>query len=244
MKKRYILATLLLISNLVYSNSISVGGAVGKRSGLYKGSEDTVILPYVKANYANFYIDGTQVGYKFLNTDVLDLTVYSSLQDGHSIKASNMDYGYKSINERKKQITGGLKLEAPLNIVGEDINLRTSIEAGRRGAHGKLELSKVIKFADNFIIIPNLNSRYFEKDYTRYYFGISDNELGGAIKERYRPDNAYTLGVGIYSEYFFNRAFSMFAYAALDKYSKEVRRSPIIKNDIVTNVGVGLKFSF
>ncbi|WP_022818845.1 MipA/OmpV family protein [Fusobacterium russii] len=244
MKKKYILTALLLVSSFAFSNSISVGGVVGKQSGLYRGSEDTLILPYVKVNYANFYIDGTQIGYKFLNTDVLDLSVYSNLQDGHSIKASNMDYGYRSINERKKQITGGLKLEAPLNIVGETINLRTSIEAGRRGAHGKLELSKLIKATDNFIIIPNINSRYFEKDYTRYYFGISDNELAEAIKEKYRPDNAYTLGAGIYSEYFFNRAFSMFAYASLDKYSKEVRRSPIIKNDIVTNVGVGLKFSF
>lgn len=244
MKKRHILTAIFLISNLAFSNSISVGGVVGKRSGLYRGSEDTLILPYIRANYNNLYIDGTQVGYKFLNTDVLGLTAYSNLYDGHSIKSSNMDYGYKSIEERKKQITGGLRLEAPLNIVGEKINLKTSVEAGKRGAHGKLELSKIIKFADNFVIIPNFNSRYFDKDYTRYYFGISESELGGAIKEKYRPNNSYTLGAGIYAEYFFNRAFSTFAYASLDKYSKQVRRSPIIKNDIVTNVGVGLKFSF
>lgn len=244
MKKSYILISLLVFASSTFANTVSVGGVVGKQSGLYRGSEDTVFLPYVKVNYHNFYINGFKVGYKFLNTDVLDLSVYGNFQDGHSIKASNMDYGYKTINERKKQITAGIKLDAPLNIVGEKINLSTSLEGGKRGTHGKLELSKVIKISENFILIPNINSKYFEKKYTRYYFGIADNELGKAIKESYKPDNSYSVGAGIYSEYYFNRAFSAFAYISLDKYSKEVRRSPIIKNDVVTNVGMGLKFSF
>lgn len=245
MNKKILLTMLALITTTTFANvSVSIGGVVGKQSGLYRGSEDTKYLPYINAKYENFYIRGFEIGYKFLDTDILDLTAYSNLQDGHSIKGSNMEYGYRTINSRKKQITGGLRLEAPLNVLEETINLTTTLEGGRRGIHGGLKLSKPFYLANNFIIAPNVNSKYFSKDYTRYYFGTTNEEIGGAIEKAYKPDNAYSIGVGLYAEYYFNKAFSIFGNIDIDKYSNEVRKSPIIKNQAVTNISVGAKYSF
>ncbi|MBQ3437185.1 MAG: MipA/OmpV family protein [Fusobacterium sp.] len=244
MKKRYLLVFMGIIATSAFANSISVGGSISKQSGLYKGSEDTNYLPYINAKIEDFYFAGTELGYKFYNSDVLDLTVYSNLYDGHSIKGSNMNYGYKTINKREKQITIGAKLEAPLYILGETINFSTSLEGGKRGIHGALKLSKTLKVFENFVLVPNINSKYFSKDYTRYYFGVEKDELGGAIRNTYTPDNAFTIGTGIYAEYYFNRAFSLFGYANIYKYSDEVRKSPIIKNDVVTNVGFGARYTF
>lgn len=244
MKKRYLLVLMGLIASSAFANSISIGGSVSKQSGLYKGSEDTVYMPYINARVGNLYFVGTELGYKFFDSDVLGLTVYSNLQDGHSIKGSDMNYGYKTINKRRRQVTAGLKLNAPLYVLGEDIDLTTSIEGGERGTHGALKLSKTLKLTDNFVLVPNINSKYFSKDYTRYYFGIEKDELGGAIQNTYSPNNAFTVGAGLYAEYYFNRAFSVFGYANIDKYSSEVRNSPIVKNEAVTNVGFGARYSF
>lgn len=244
MKRKYILAMFGLLASSAFATNVSAGLSFSRQDGLYKGREDGYILPYFDIKYNNFFARGYELGYKFYNEDYLSLAVYADLQDGYSIKGSNMDYGYRTIKKREKQLAGGLRLDAPLDIFGNKINFTTALEVGKRGEHGEVKFSKLFQVTDNFIIVPNINSKYFSKKYSRYYFGVERDELGGAIQKEYRPDNSYSVGLGIYAEYYFNRAFSVFGYANLDKYSKEVTDSPIIRNGAVSNVGVGAKFTF
>lgn len=244
MNKKYILIALILASSSLFANSFSVGGLAKKQNGLYKGVEDVNYLPYVNIKINNFYINGTELGYKFLDNSDFSLTAFSNLQDGYAIKAKNMDYGYKTINQRNKQITAGLKANFPFHIKNEKFNLSTSGEFGKKGIKSTLNLSKFFRPLENLIFIPNVNLKYFDKDYTRYYFGVKKSELGGAIKNEYNPSASYSIGLGLYTEYYFSKSFSVFTYLSAEKFSKQVKKSPITKADILTNIGLGLKYSF
>lgn len=89
------------------------------------------IIYRINAKIEDFYFCREQeLGYKFYNSDVLDLTVYSNLYDGHSIKGSNMNYGYKTINKRrsKLQLVQNWKL---LCMFLKQLNFTTSLEGGK-----------------------------------------------------------------------------------------------------------------
>ena len=102
--KKYLLIILTLFSAIVMANddfkaSVTVG--YGTNDSVYKGREYYRIPIFMNTSYKNLYLEGTEIGAKFIDTDRFDTSVFLELQDGHYIKPSKMESGYRNIKKRK-----------------------------------------------------------------------------------------------------------------------------------------------
>ena len=245
--KKYLLTILALFSVAAIADDdfkVSVTAGYGTGGSIYKGRESNGIPAFINMSYKNFYLEGTEIGAEFINTDRFSATVFAELQDGFSIKGSKMDDGYKSIKRRKFQQTIGLKVDIGLNEISENLTLSPYFSVGNRGSQVGASLSYAYPIGEKFVLSPSINATYFSKKYTDYYFGVDRDELGGNITNEYNPSGAFEFKTGLYGEYYFTKHISALAYVNMSRYSSEVRKSPITEDRIITNVGAGLKYTF
>ena len=245
--RKYLLTILALFSIVVMADEdfkVSVTAGYGTGSSIYRGRESNGIPAFINMSYKNFYLEGTEIGAEFINTDRFSATVFAEFQDGFSIKGSKMDDGYKSIKRRKFQQTFGLKADVRLDEISKNLTLSPYFSVGNRGTQTGANLSYLYMPAENIVISPSISTRYLSKKYTDYYFGVDRDELGGNITNEYNPDGAFEFGAGVYGEYYFTKHISALAYVNMSRYSSEVRKSPITEDRIITNVGAGLKYTF
>ena len=245
--KKYLLIVLVLFSVTAMANddfkaSVTVG--YGTNDSVYKGREYYRIPAFINMSYKNLYLEGTEIGAKFIDTERFDSSVFFELQDGHYIKPSKMDSGYRTIKKRKFQQTFGLKTDVRLDEISKNLTFSPYFSVGNRGAQTGASLSYLYMPAENIIISPSISTKYLSKKYTDYYFGVDSDELGGNITNEYNPDGAFEFGAGLYGEYYFTKHISALAYVNMSRYSSEVRKSPITEDRIITNVGAGLKYTF
>ena len=245
--KKYLLTFLTLFSVVVMADddfkaSVTVG--YGTNDSIYKGKEYFRIPLFLNMSYKNLYIEGTEIGAKFIDTERFDTNVFIELQDGYYVKPSKMDSGYKSINKRKFQQTFGLKADIRFDEISKNLSLSPYFSVGNRGTQTGASLSYLYMPTESIIISPSINTRYLSKKYTNYYFGVNRDELGGNITNEYNPDGAFEFGAGLYGEYYFTKNISALAFVNMSRYSSEVRKSPITEDRIITNVGAGLKYTF
>ena len=245
--KKYLLTILALFSVAAIADDdfkVSVTAGYGTGGSIYKGRESNGIPVFINMSYKNLYLEGTEIGAEFINTDRFSATVFAELQDGFSIKGSKMDDGYKSIKRRKFQQTIGLKADIKLDELSKNLTFSPYFSVGNRGTQTGASLSYLYMPAENIIISPSISTKYLSKKYTDYYFGVDRDELGGNITNEYNPDGAFEFGAGLYGEYYFTKNISALAYVNMSRYSSEVRKSPITEDRIITNVGAGLKYTF
>ena len=84
-------------------------------------------------SYKNLYLEGTEIGAKFVDTERFDTSVFFELQDGHYIKPSKMDSGYRTIKKRKFQQTFGLKADVRLDELSKNLTFSPYFSVGNRG---------------------------------------------------------------------------------------------------------------
>ena len=245
--KKYLLTLLTLFSVVAVANedfkaSVSVGYGVG--DSIYRGKEFNGIPAFVDMSYKNLYLEGTEIGAEFINTDRFSATVFAELQDGFSIKGSKMDDGYKSIKRRKFQQTFGIKADIGLNEISENLTLSPYFSVGNRGSQVGTSLSYAYPIGEKFVLSPSINATYFSKKYTDYYFGVDRDELGGNITSEYNPDGAFEYGAGLAGIYSFTKHISGMIFVNISRYSSKVRKSPITKDKAIVSVGAGLKYTF
>ena len=245
--KKYLLIVLALFSVTAMANddfkaSVTVG--YGTNDSVYKGREYYRIPAFINMSYKNLYLEGTEIGAKFIDTERFDTTLFIEFLDGYSIKGSKMDVGYRTINKRKYQQAIGLKSDIRIDEISKNLTFSPYFNIGHRGTQAGASLSYLYMPAENIIISPSINTKYLSKKYTDYYFGVDRDELGGNITNEYNPDGAFEFGAGLYGEYYFTKHISALAYVNMSRYSSEVRKSPITEDRIITNVGAGLKYTF
>ena len=245
--RKYLLTILALFSIVVMADEdfkVSVIAGYGTGSSIYRGRESNGIPTFINMSYKNLYLEGTEIGAEFINTDRFSATVFAELQDGFSIKGSKMDDGYKSIKRRKFQQTIGLKADIRLNEISENLALSPYFSVGNRGSQVGTSLSYAYPIGEKFVLSPSINATYFSKKYTDYYFGVDRDELGENIINEYNPDGAFEFGAGLAGIYSFTKHISGMIFVNVSRYSSEVRKSPITKDKTIASVGAGLKYTF
>ena len=83
--RKYLLIVLALFSVTAMANddfkaSVTVGYGTG--SSIYRGRESNGIPAFINMSYKNLYLEGTEIGAEFINTDRFSATVFAEFQDG------------------------------------------------------------------------------------------------------------------------------------------------------------------
>ena len=246
MKKLVLLATLLNAVTIFaekedgHKNKISIGGAYFQ--DMYKTKKRSGYMPYAtfNSNFANLEISLGSLGYRQEITENLSVTGSVIFSDGFKLKPNEMKEGYRSIKKRITQVAAS----GSIGYNFENIATNVSLQGGKRGMSGGMDVTVYLPITEKFGTFAETNVTLYSKKYTDYYFGIKENEIGGKITSKYSPKSSYSYGFGVGSNYAFNDRFGVFALAGLTKYSKEIRKSPIVNNKTSYHVTVGTSFSF
>lgn len=225
---------------------LGVGLAATKSIYYAKKKTDLTLFPLVSLNMGNFYIDGIgDIGYALPLTDSFSTMVFVQPFDGFEIEPNDLLPEYRSIKKRRSQVAVGGGFAYALDNWGVDNTLFSVIaKGGKRGVSSEMTLSKAFLVSDRFIIEPKIGMSYYSSKYTDYYFGIKNNELGGKIKEVYKPEAAYGTHIGISSSYALTEHLGMELTFGWDKFSKQIKKSPIVKYDSQFSSILSLYYSF
>lgn len=223
-------------------NKFQVGAAVGVTNHFFKGDSTTYPIPVLDVRYDDFYIAGITMGYDMYSEDDFTMSLFVNPFDGFPIKGSKLDHGYRTIDDRKPQVSIGVALSYNLNFY--DMTALVAFSGGERGVKGSARIIKPYRVTDNFILLPSFGASIYSSNYADYYFGIDSNELGGKITDTYSPDTAYSLGLSLAAEYYLNDKITLLAFLSADRFSSEIGDSPIIDSNKLIMVGVGAKYSF
>lgn len=243
--KKSILILSLLISASLYSKNFTVGAFATNSNNLFYTDNKVTYMPYLDIRYENFRFSGTELSANVFDHYNLSVDVFADFLDGYSLRASDMKDGYRSINRRRSQVAFGVGATYNLSDYFNGLSMNANFSKGKRGSHGELSLNQQMEIIPNFMGASiGVNGKYFSNSYTKYYFGISEDEVAGNITHDYNPSSATSLGANISLECYLNENISLNAFYKIDRYSKEIRKSPITKDGFVNTVGAGVKFSF
>ena len=270
--KKIILVVFMLVSALSFSENsmsnkeaesnykISLGFMGGYGSSLYKVDESyTRYIPILGVEGENFYVLGSEIGYRHKLNSKLTVTGFSQLFGGVSLqgvggaigstqlKNSDMEEGYKGISSRKTQTEVGVRLG--YNTGFKNTILSGEVRGGQRGSTAKISALRPVIVTERLSIIPQMNFTLVDHNMVNYYFSVSEDEVNDPrntkLDKAYNSDQlAYASGIGVTGNYQFTSEWSAFALAEMQYVADEIGNSPIVDERANYFVGVGLRYNF
>lgn len=248
MKKLLMFVGLLAgISQVAFTqNNIGIG--YGLNTPLYQTKTNNHILPLVNLEYDRFFIKGSSsygmsLGFDAIKDDRYKLSFYSMPLGGYKLKSKDMKDGYKGIDTRETTLMGGIGFDYYTDFY--DVVASVSAEVGSRGGHLNLRVSKPYYISPELTIVPTATFVRYNSKFVDYYFGVEENELNNEkITETYDGSSGYRYGVGVLGNYKFTDSVALTAFAGVSKFSNEIKKSPIVKKDVIGMFGTGVVYTF
>lgn len=268
--KKTILGIFILLSAISFSEDggrvkeskykFSLGAMVGHGSKLYKIEKDKVnYIPFISLESEDLYIRGTEFGYKHRLNSRLVLTGFSQLFGGIQLQGvggaigavqldnSDMEDGYKGIDDRDTQVEVGLKLDYDTKF--KDVKLQGELRGGERGGAGKISAMRTFKITNKLFVVPQVSFSLLDENLIDYYFGISEDEVNDSrnnkINKAYDINKfAYASAIGGSVSYNFNPEWSIFGLTELQYVSNEIGDSPIVDNRVNYFMSLGIRYNF
>ncbi|MCI7343033.1 MAG: MipA/OmpV family protein [Fusobacterium necrophorum] len=246
MKKFLAVTGMLAFSIISYSeeraSGISIGLVGAHSNGLYKlkSKEKSSFLPTISANYKNFYINQSEVGYELPVHENILVSPYFNFLDGAPVKGKDLIEGYQSLKTRKSQFVGGGRI----SYLKDNFQSSIFVQGGKRGSSGGAEVSLSFPLTERLSLSTGVNYTVYSKKFTDYYFGIHKEDLGGKLQKVYSPKASSSYGAEISLEYQVAAPLTVFTSASATNYSKQITDSPITKDKTNISTTVGLQYSF
>lgn len=248
--KKFILGLMAVVSVTTMANDtkVGIGVGVGGSSKLYKKEDDEAVpVPMMDVEYKRLYMKGFSIGVNLYENDFLKASVFVDPMTGYSAKGSDMQSGYKNIDERKYQAMGGARIDVDPKVAG--VKGYGLVKGGKHGAVGKAGIYRPIVLANSRLyLVPSLDITGYSKDFTDYYFGVSREESArspfDSLRGEYKPDGGYSVAAKLTADYMVTERFGVSAFGAVEKFSDEITNSPIVQNDAVVMVGTGARYYF
>lgn len=243
MKKLLLLLGLIITaSQITYSNSIGI--AYGVTSPIYHSDKNDYVLPLVDLKYKDFFVTGDNpyglaIGYNVIKTDNYVLSLYGLPFGGYDMKAKDMKTGYKTIDDRKTTLMGGIDFTYYSGFF--DVVSSVSLEYGEHGGNANLRISRPYFVTPKFSLVPTLVYTHYNSDFIDYYFGVEKHELN---KTTYNGKSSYRYGIGLLGDYKLTDHFSITAFTGVSKVSDGISNSPIANKDVIFLFGTGVLYTF
>lgn len=245
-KTALILCGLLLAGQAAFANSLGAG--YGATSEIYKSNETEHFLPIVDVEYNNFFmkgatVNGFSIGYNLYKDDFYAFSLYVKPFGGYKMDGNDMDYGYRSIDDREHKFMGGAEVKMYTGIY--DIEMSASVDYGKEGGNVLFSMNRPYAVNSRLVLIPSVNFVYYNSDYIDYYFGVDHHEaLGKLSGKEYEGDSAYTFGANLTGSFRLTDSFSLLGFMGVNRLSDEIKNSPIVDNDILYYAGTAIVYTF
>ncbi|RRD39902.1 MipA/OmpV family protein [Leptotrichia sp. OH3620_COT-345] len=242
MKKIFILG--LLVSALSFTAEKEFKAEIGASgfysNGIYQEKNKGGVIPFLNLSYKNLYMDNTEAGLKFDVGENLSIKAYTNFMDGNLVKGEDLKEGYKTYKKRKTQMAYGGKLSYRTGPVEGYI----FAQGGKKGAKGGAGVNYIIPVTEKMAVLTGIKYNIYNKKYTDYYFGVHEDDLGGKLQKTYFSKSSHSYGLQVGIENKITEKFSAVGFFSVERFSKEVHKSPIIKDKNEIRGGLGVKYNF
>ncbi|HHT7856076.1 MipA/OmpV family protein [Pasteurella multocida] len=241
------------ISSFSLGNNNLIGVGVSAGNSIYHVKKNTSVTPFLAAelSFGNYYMSGaagiSEIGYRQSFTQNFTASLFINPFDGAAIKRKDLQAGYDSIQDRKKQVVVGVGLDYYLGDMFNLPNTNISLEMkkGRRGLNSHIALAHTFILTDKLSISPSLGLSYYSSKYTNYYFGIKKSELNKTkIQSVYHPKKAYSGHIALDTTYAITDHIGMGVSFSWETYSKAIKKSPIVKRGSEINSTLSFYYMF
>jgi len=223
---------------------ITVGLGVLHQDKPYDGYDDdekTKPVPVILYEGENFFVRGSNLGWKFIDTNGLELSLVGQyLADGYDSSDSD---NLRGMDDRDPSFgVGGQAIWNP-DALGFKLSAVTDVTDNSDGQQVVGELFYKYR-SDALMIQPSAGFVWQSDDYNDYYYGVKNSE---AVPGRpaYSADDDFNYRMGAVAIY--QQKTSPWMYAAGMRYtffSDEIKDSPIVDEDGEFTAFIGVAYTF
>jgi len=206
----------------------------------FDSSEKTQPVPIVLYEGEHFFARGDNIGWSFLDSDVLEVAVIGQyLDDGYEESDSKFLRGN---GDKDATIgVGGQVIWKPENL-GFKFSAVTDISGNSDGSQMVGELFYDYKVNSSLSIMPSASIVWQSDDYNDYYYGVRSRAVNAAS---YKADSDvnYRLGVvGVYQQP--DSHWMFLGSLGYIFFGDEIKDSTIVSEDNALNAMIGVAYTF
>lgn len=219
-------------------------------------NSDFEILPLIELEYPSFYIktntietvSGYEFGYKIYQNQSMNLNAFVEYHmngyDSSNFRGSKSHFS--NLDNKDPEFFIGLSASlvpetSPEFKISGDIS-RSFQES--EGLKGRVYGQRFIPYANDLFLIPGVSYTFIDREYVRYYYGITEAEAKRLDIEGYSPTSGHKFGISLDILYNMSPNVSFRSINTIEFLSNNIVSSPIVSDSVLISVGVGLSFSF
>lgn len=235
---------ILMVQGVAHSDDFSLGVQGGSYVTLYNTRHaDYWALPFIGYNYQDWYIDGTEAGYSFINTDT-QLFHAKIYYYGIQYRASNgKNVAMRSLNSRKSTMMTGITYQytSPIGAI--------SITAGADSLNNSKGTTVnaayiLLKQWGRFTLVPEIGFDWSDAQNNRYYYGVSEEESTRSGFSEWRPHGSYVPYLQLAMNYTWSKQWNTWGEITGRLYPSTISDSPIVNKRGVTELTFGISYTF
>ncbi len=224
---------------------LHLGIGIKAESSIYKTVKDeTQLLPSINAQKNGFYMQGSDIGYRLIENKNIEIGPVISLFEGYGFDQEDMGQGFKGFATRDSGASYGLLAAFEAEPFTFEIKPMAHSQEGN-----SLELAVEHEYRSrSFLIMSSLFVQHLDKDYTDYYFGVSNaeanNTLNTGVSNAYKATSATNVGIEIGAFYELSPKWLLSARAEYVKLDSSISDSPLVDSKSSTSVSTSISYRF
>ncbi|QBM29191.1 MipA/OmpV family protein [Hydrogenophaga pseudoflava] len=218
-----------------------VGLAAILESSPYRGVDDeTKALPVVtfENRWVRVFGPGLEVKLGTVGDTALGLTATYS---DNGFKASDSPF-LSGMGERKNSAWLGLRGRHAFDWA--TMSSEISVDASDHSGGTKVRIGMERRFALGELgITPRLAATWIDREFTRYYYGVSTGEARPG-RSAYSPDATVNTSAGVRLDYRLAPQQTLFLDLGVEVLGQQIRKSPLVDRRSVPEVRLGYLYRF
>lgn len=210
----------------------------------------------IAVNYDKFYFDvdnsqlsgGLIIGYNLIDKydwslDVFAINAHDGIDENGAYYDSKIIPELSGIKERESDFNAGLRLTRKEKSHQLSVEVLHDISGTHQSLWANAFISTIHDYR-NWEFRFGTGVNFYTSDFTRYYFGISEQEALAEIRPAYDPSFAYSVMFEFHAEYPLNEDWVFMGGWLSSWFSSEISQSPIIDNSLRHKAKVGVRYVF
>lgn len=241
---KFIPCILLFFVEVTHGADFSLGIQGGSYGTAYKTRHaDHWGLPYIGYNGKDWYIDGTEAGFNFINTDTQLFRTKLYYYTNQYSSSDGRNSAMRSLNSRYSTMMLGFTWQyiSPVGAFSTTVGADTLNNSKGVTVNAAYIL---LQQWGHFTLVPEVGVDWSNAQNTRYYYGISEEESEHSGFSAWRPHDSYVPYLQLAVNYAWSKQWNTWSEITGRFYPSTISDSPMVNKRDVTELTVGVSYTF
>ena len=199
-------------------------------------------LPYLSFQYKNFYIEGTNVGYKFINKDNygLEFLITPRYYESQESFAKNGDLD--GIDKTKQTFLAGISSQFKTDFATYTVQVLKDLGKSN-GSELTASASKVFKVSNSVSLSPAIGLTWQDSNLVDHFYGVQANEVRNnrPLYQGQSSLNSYVLLTAVWN---MTKQVQLLGQIKHEFLGSGITRSPIVDERSISSYVLGTFYRF